>query len=822
MPTTQHEPGLERDVALDAPAVRRRVPAPDTDHKRPGLPFPGELRTAPAEANPPRPDVVAVPGQTPRFEPRYKPYDGPAQKAHTIRLVLVGIMWLLGLGAITSRLAKIQIFDHEKYLAKAAGQQERQITLAARRGKITDRTGRDLAVSLAAASVSVNPRKLTEMKSLSERVSEISGEPAQRIYQRISKPGRAFAWVARNIETDQAQRIFALAPHAMTIHPVTKRKHPLGGLAGQVLGHVSIDNVGGEGLEAVYNQQLRGKDGWMISLVDGLGEQVPNTAQPLMPPVHGNDLTLTIDADYQAIVEQELAKMVDSLHAAGGLAVLYEASTGAIRAMANVPTYNPDESSQTRNGALRRNRAITDPYEPGSMFKAITVSAAMAEGKVTPDDMIDCQGGRISVAGGMIRDSHPNGVLDVRGVIAHSSNVGTIKISQRISSETFYRYMRAFGLGSVTNVDLPGETRGLLARPSRWSARTHATIAMGQEVGVTALQMAVAYGAIANGGVLMAPRVVERITTPDGRIIHAFEPRKVRQVIPAAVADSMVNMLCGVVEKGTGKKAAIPGVRVGGKTGTAQMAAAGRRGYEHGAYIASFIGFLPDMDPRLVCVVSVTKPQGSYYGATVAGPVFKNIMTRIINRDAAVLKRPSDAVYPRMPDVVGMSEIGATARLASLGIPVRSSGRGSVVVSQWPPPDCRVSPNRPALMTLAERGGPANALPDVTGTPVRQAVATLSAAGFLPRWEGSGIVIAQEPPPGALPEPGCTVVLRCQRTLGTTGAMLEPDGRDTPSGECQEPEAGVDDADVVMIGGSDVASKPTSLGATIIRRGRSR
>ncbi|HDS74203.1 MAG TPA: penicillin-binding protein 2, partial [Firmicutes bacterium] len=502
---------------------------------------------------------------------------------------------------ITIRLIDIQVIRSDRFAQRAAGQQERQVILDARRGRISDRNGVDLAVSLPATSVSINPRKVRRATGLARQISAITGEPSDAILRRINRNDRSFAWVARNIEPEVAERIRALDPDAMMLLSGTRRVHPLAGLSGQLLGHVDIDNVGGDGIELLYNDALSGRSGWIRTLVDARGDRVPNTAAPIQQAVNGGNVALTIDADYQAIVEHELSLAIEATGATSGQAILLEASTGAVRAMANVPLFNPDVYRAV-DPSVRRNRVISDPYEPGSTFKIVTASAVLSEQVITPTDSIDCLNGSIEITGQRIRDTHPNGKIPFREVFSRSSNVGTIIAAQRLSSDDYYRYIRRFGFGAETGVGLPGESKGILAPTTRWSGRSHATIAIGQEIGVTALQMASAYAALANDGWLMRPYVVDRVLAHDGSVAQHATPLRVRQVVPESVAHQMVEMLTSVVDEGTGKTARIAGLRVAGKTGTAQIARADGRGYEIGAYTASFAGFLPDMEPRLVCV----------------------------------------------------------------------------------------------------------------------------------------------------------------------------------------------------------------------------
>ena len=704
--------------------------------------------TTPPPVAPAPPPLPEKPVADASMSPRTLPDPSPPSAIHKRRVGVLAILWCLACAAIVTRVVDIQVLRRDRFTARAAGQHERQIMLEARRGRIVDRDGVDLAMSLPAASVAINPRKAPRASSLAERISEITGEPAPSIHRRIHRPDRSFAWISRNVEPATAARLQELAPDAVMLLSGTRRVHPLGFLAGQVLGHVDIDNNGGGAIERTLEDQLRGNDGWVRTLVDARGDRVPNTASPIQPALDGHDATLTIDADYQAIVEHELALAVEATEATGGVAVLYDASTGAIRAMANVPVYNPDEY-RTTDAAVRRNRAITDPFEPGSTFKLVAASAALAEGVVTPSDSIDCLQGRIEIAGDTISDSHPNGMLAFSEVISHSSNVGTIIVSQRLESDTFYRYIRRFGFGAETGIAMPGESKGILAPTSHWSGRSHATIAIGQEIGVTALQIAAAYGALANDGWLMQPHLIASTTSTGNNTAQITEPVRVRRVVSAEVARTMVDLLCGVVEDGTGTTARIAGLRVAGKTGTAQIARSDGRGYERGAYTASFAGFLPDMDPRLVCVVSVARPKTHYYGSTVAGPVFRRIMNRILSRDVTIVRSARDDSAAVMPNLVGGSTTDALQVLASLDTYARYVGDGGTIVGQWPPPSARVPAEGGVELILAERDLTGRLVPDVRGMTVRQAVALLHAGGMRVELDGTGVVRSQQPYPGS-------------------------------------------------------------------------
>ena len=734
-----------RVFAMRSTAARMTVPSPMT--QRPGRTTGTWSQQTPSSVR--KPLQTRPTGET---TDRKSP---AVSSSHKKRLIALKYIWFVVLLGMVAQLVNIQVVQHEELSVRANSQHERPVDTVARRGRITDRSGRDLAVSLNAVSVALNPRQVADPARLARQVSGITGESVTSLLRRF-RTRRAFAWVARNVDNDVATRLFNLNPMAMWALPGTKRAHPLASVAGQVIGHVDVDNNGSAGLEMQYDEHLKGRNGWMMSLVDARGERVPNTLQPTVPPVHGGNIQLTLDADYQAIVEHELSLAVERWNARNGLAVLYDASTGAIRAMANVPTYNPLNYARVRDGSLRRNRVVSDPYEPGSTFKTFTAAAALSEGVVTLEEVIDCRG---TIHG--INDSHPMGEMTFRGVIEHSSNVGTIKVSSRMSDRTFYEYVRRFGFGAETGIGIPGESKGIFSRLSQWSRRSHPSIAMGQEISVTALQLAAAYGAIANDGWLMRPYLVESCSDYNGGSIEQAMPHRVRQVVSSGTATQVAEALCGVVERGTGRNARLPGLRVAGKTGTAQVARSDGSGYEPGAYVASFAGFLPDMNPRLVCVVALTRPHPVYYGGSVAAPVFRRIMSRIINRDADIIEQPDTAVEV-MPELTGLSATEAMARADSIGLRVRTVGSGSMVIGQWPPISASRSSVDEVELVLSDADQLGLTVPDVRGEPVRRAVAILSSAGLRVRLRGSGNVYSQWPPPSGNPPSDGVVTLACR------------------------------------------------------------
>jgi cell division protein FtsI/penicillin-binding protein 2 len=506
----------------------------------------------------------------------------------------------------------------------------------------------------------------------------------------------------------------------------------------------------------------------MVSQVDARGTCLAALGAVEQLPVNGADVELTIDADYQSILEEELAATVAQFKAQSGMAIVTDPRTGEVLAMANVPLYDPNAFKRV-GAAVRRNRTVTDLFEPGSTFKLVALAAALEERLFRPEDRIFCENGSLEVAGDEIRDTHPNGWLTVGEVVAQSSNIGTIKIARALGPGRLYRYVRLFGFGSTTSSGFPGEVDGELKHPSDWSKRSLETISIGQEIGVTALQMVAAYGAIANGGRLMAPRLVKRAVRGDSVVMDS-EGLPIRQVVSPAVARRVTEVLEGVVRNGTGSNAQIPGYRVAGKTGTAQRTAEGKSGYDPDRYVSSFVGFLPADQPELLCLVVVDSPEDTYWGSQVAAPVFNRVMRRVLSLRNTRLRhrsRPLEApaaIDPAAPRLTGLSGRAAARVLKRQGFRAQFVGnagdRGRVVRQAIGlgdgPPEATV------VLKGAASGHPdgIGRIPDVTGQSLRQAVYRLTSAGFRVQATGSGPVVRQVPASGAALNKGslCRVI----------------------------------------------------------------
>jgi cell division protein FtsI (penicillin-binding protein 3) len=595
------------------------------------------------------------------------------------------VAWL----GLSARLVQIQVLRHDEYSARAREQYQRRIELKANRGRVMDRRGNDLAVDIQATSFYAYPDQVQYPERVAAQFAALGEQSAEHIASQL-RGDKPFVYLARQVVDQDLARIGEVRFDGVSRHPETRRQYPLGALAGQLIGHTNVDNRGSEGVERTFDGVLREKDGLVLGFVDARGKQVAWRQQHREEPEHGRDLVLTIDAIYQGILEEELQRAIDGSQAEGALGVILDPRNGEVLAMANLPLFDPNFASHA-SPELRRNRAIADAYEPGSTFKVIAAAAVLEEGLARLEDRVFCERGKLELSNGeIIRDTRAYGDLLFSQVLEKSSNIGLIKFARRLSRPRFYEYIRRFGFATRTGIDLPAENSGLLQNVDQWSERSLETIAIGQEIGATALQLALAYGAIANGGVLMVPKLVKGVVGADGRLEKLGGAQSVRRVIRRETAATLRSVLAGVVANGTGRRAQIAGVAVGGKTGTAQRAAEDGSGYDPDASIASFAGFLPVQDPQFVCVIMVENPQIDAWGGKVAAPAFQRVMERILHLPGGLLvgratKAPS-AGMPVVPDLRGMTRVVARFQAELRGLPVAFSGAGDVVVNQDPPP----------------------------------------------------------------------------------------------------------------------------------------
>ncbi len=567
------------------------------------------------------------------------------------RILVVLLLMGLGFTLVALRLVYLQVYQQAELAGRAERQQERLVKLEPKRGTIYDRRGTELAVSLEVDSVYAAPAGIDNPRLLARQLSRILRKDPRALEQRLTG-NKQFVWISRKVDPGKAEKVKELGNKEIGIRLESRRFYPKKDLAGTALGFIGVDNKGLEGLERAYDKALRGVDGWVLAEKDARGRTVfpGGSSFQYKPPKPGHDLLLTIDEVIQHIAEKELDAALARTRANGGVCLVMNPQTGEVLALSvrsaalGKQAFNPNEPQRSKS-AEWRNRAVTDVFEPGSIFKPFLAAAALEERVVHPLEQVDCSAGKIQLADRAIKDAHEHGILTFTDVIAESSNVGVIKVALRLGKERFARHITAFGFGKKTGVDIPGEIPGLLKDHRLWSGVSIGSIAIGQEIGVTPMQMAAAYGALANGGTLMKPYIVSEIVDHGGGEGKKFQPQAVGRVITEETCAKVSTMLQRVVETGTGQKARPAGYTAAGKTGTAQKIDQKTGTYSLTDYVSSFVGFAPANSPKLVILVMIDTPKGAdYYGGSVAGPVFK----AVAEQSLAYLQVAPDDVGGRM------------------------------------------------------------------------------------------------------------------------------------------------------------------------------
>jgi cell division protein FtsI (penicillin-binding protein 3) len=635
-------------------------------------------------------------------------------------LILAALLAVVFVG-LAARLAYLQLYRHTALAQMAERQYSRAIVLPARRGPIVDRHGAALATSTPAESLFAQPRFLGDPVRVASRLAPLLALPERDVHALLTS-SRPFVWLRRKLPPAHADAIAALREPGLGFIPEPMRFYPNRELAAHVIGFEGADG-GLEGVERALNAELAGSEGKAIVGRDALGRDASGQ-RVLRAPVAGLGVMLTLDRTIQYVAEREVDAVYRRTGSKAAMAVALDPRTGDVLAMAIRPTFNPNTFGDLPSREVVRNRAITDPFEPGSTFKAIMAAAALEEGVVRPGDRIYAENGAITIARATIHDWKKYGWLTFSEVLQNSSNVGSIKVGLSLGAERYYRYMTAFGFGGLTGVGLSGESRGQLRDPRRWSALSLPTMSIGQEVSVTALQLVAALGAIANGGTLMQPRVVKAFLDETGQEARRVEPRAIRQVISKETAHTLTGILAKVVDGGTGRRAAIPGYAVAGKTGTAQKLDPATRRYSRAPGVLSFVGFAPAEDPRFAMLVMLDEPRNEKWGSEAAAPVFAAIGREILR----YLEVP-----PRGTQPVPIVTTSAAEPLAS-----RSS-----------------APPSPPLVTLDADG----TMPDLRGRSLRHALAMLAPLRLRVEITGHGQVLHQAPQPGAVVEPGMAASL---------------------------------------------------------------
>jgi cell division protein FtsI (penicillin-binding protein 3) len=640
------------------------------------------------------------------------------------RALIVALIFGGAFLGLLGRLGYLQVVKHDEYLRLAESQHAKSIALRPKRGPILDRNGQVLAVSSAAETLYALPARVDDAGRLAKRLAPVLGEPAADIVKRLDTSKR-FVFVKRRLPPAVAQAVRELHEPALGFLEESLRLYPNRELAAQVVGFEGGEGKGLGGIEQAWDAHLAGQEGRALVERDALGREVTGAPVILKPSRPGQGVVLTLDATLQYIAEKEVDAAWRRTRSRAAMSVAMDPRTGEILALAIRPTFNPNAFA-TASDDERRNRAVTDPFEPGSTFKVILAAGALEEGVVRPTDRLYGENGAITVASATIHDWKKYGWLTFSEVLQNSSNVGSIKVGLALGKDRYYKYIAGFGFGTATGVGLPGESRGQLRGPERWSGLSLATMSIGQEISVTAVQMVSAFAAVANGGRLMQPQIVRAVVDGTGREMQGFEPKAIRQVISPETARTLTGIMTKVVSEGTAHNAAIVGFEVAGKTGTAQKMDPATRRYSRAPGVLSFVGFVPAEDPRLAMIVLLDEPKNEKWGSEAAAPMFSAIGAEALR----YLHAPPKDTAP----VQIVREQGEPQPEARRAIPIMGAERSEAGVS-------------------AVDDGP-SAMPAVTGLSLRQAMQTLAPLDVRLEVAGRGVVSAQTPAAGATLAPG--------------------------------------------------------------------
>jgi len=678
------------------------------------------------------------------------------------RIAVVFLAVMVCLIVLLLRLGYLQLVQNRWYQQRALSQRMRPVPVDAKRGVIYDRNLQKLAVSVSADAVYAVPAEVEDPTATAQALAPLLNMTPAELEEKLTRK-QATVWIARKLDTDTARAIRALDLPGIGLVERPQRYYPHGQLAAHVLGIAGIDNQGLEGLEFYYDEYLRGEPGRVIVERDAAGREIPDGVRRFVPPVDGVNLVLTIDYVIQYAAERELARAVKETGSDRGVFIAMDPKTGEILAMAVYPSFDPNNYSSypTEN---RRNIAVVDQYEPGSTFKIVTASAALDLGVVTPTTGF-YDPGHIKIGGVTVRcwRAGGHGALNFTQAVESSCNPVFAELgAERLGGQRFYEYIQRFGFGEKTGIDFPGEAKGMVPVPgkiqfgetARW-----ANVGFGQGIGATPLQMLVAMATIANGGVRVTPHFLKGILDHNGRLIQEYEATQTR-VLKEETAAQMVQILRSVVVNGSGSRAEIPGYRVAGKTGTAQVAEGGRYTERR---ISSFVGFAPADDPRIAAIVVLYYPKGETYGGVIAAPVFKEIIEDALER-MGVPRRQEPAprsqanVFQRqnvrVPNVLNFPRQEAESILRQVGLRYQFSGEGSIVFEQVPAPGTEV-PWGTVVQLLAydevvlDTGEELVTVPSVLGLSMREVAARLANAGLRLQVHGSGLAVRQEPAAGA-------------------------------------------------------------------------
>jgi len=649
-------------------------------------------------------------------------------------VVIVSMMVLVWIG-LSMRLFQIQILDGSKYREQGSKQAQAQIPIPAVRGNIYDRYNKPLTRNIIKYSFATYPNKIGNPKMLANIMSNHFGRSPDYYNQKLTR-NKTFTYLERNMNRNDCQEFLDELPPGLIVERDSRRFYPNGNIGAQLIGYTDPDSRGLTGLEQKFDHYLTGTAGWVVRQLSGKGKALPNNRFPTKTPLDGSNIQLTIDLDYQVVLHEELRRRIDETSAISAMGILMNPQTGAILAMATIPDFDANYPAKFPM-ETHKNRVLTDQFEPGSTFKFVAAAAALKYDLVNLDEEFFCENGQYTFAGEVVNDHEDYGLLTFPQIIENSSNVGMIKIAERIGSNRLYRTCRDFGFGMPTHINFAGESSGTLRRLENWSGFSIASVTMGQEVAVTTIQLAMAYSAIANGGFLMKPRLVSQIVNNNGKSVYREDPEVLRKISEPGVMKDLTAMLIRVVDTGTGTSARIPGWSIAGKTGTAEKFIDGE--YSTSKYISNFAGFFPAENPQIVGVIVLNEPRyGFHWGGIGAAPIFRRVINRIINMDDSIQILKDK--YKNTEEPLLMVDTYRKEHDKTDMFPKNLSTR--------------------AVYTQIAQNE--NAVPDVRGMSLLQAKVVFRQFGYQTKFNGSGQVFWQSPKPGTILAAGsiCTIGLQ--------------------------------------------------------------
>lgn len=647
---------------------------------------------------------------------------------------------------IVTRLVFLQIIDRDIYVARATLQVEKSVPVYPLRGDIYDRDGNILAHSIKTYKLSADVYLMKDSVffSAANQISYVTGNSAIDYLKLMRSAAGRIAILEKELSSEQADKIVKLNINGLILEEKSRRKYPFGTFASHILGYVNSDSEGLDGIEKQYDKQLKGEEGSLTFQRDARGRASTVLNHKSEKVKNGSDLYLTIDREMQRVLEEELSKGVQNSNASNGMGIIVEPNTGEMLALANCPTFNPAEYS-TSTIFERRNRVVTDMYELGSTFKVVTLAGVLENGVVKPDDMLYAENGTYQIMNVKFNDTQPHKNLTVAEAMEYSSNIAFVKLAQKFGPEELFKYVRNFGFGNRTGIDLPGETSGDLGKLKKMDKLTSYFVSHGYSIGISPIQLIMSYASAINGGKLVSPFIVKKIISDNEEVLKEVQPNILRSVISESTSKTMRKILYGAIENGTGKLAKIEGLAVGGKTGTAQKLLNGRN-YSKEFYFSSFAGFYPIENPKFLCLIILDSPKGNYYGGTVAAPIFKRIAERLFKSQTEDKLIEKNLVYHKtkgefsFPSLTGKERSEAIKISRSFDVNLEFKGEGKIVVSQIFDEEKK---HVTFILGEVEKSTKSTQVPNVIGLSLREAINQMILANIRVEIEGNGYVIQQ-------------------------------------------------------------------------------